>query len=181
VKASFEPVAVLQSPTNKQAFYFVSDVVESYNSTVSCSVFDLTGELLAQISTELTVSDRLRMKLFEQELAQWSNQSVVYQFQWVNHLGEKKTHSFTQLSADYQPREKSFQAVSVALSITDEQNKRAELIIENDSFLNDFWIYSVQKGVRFDTNFCDLLPGKHTIQLSYEVLPKESDFQFQFR
>jgi beta-mannosidase len=181
VKESFEPVTVLQSPTKPQEFYFVSDVSESYNSSVICSVVDLTGAVLVQISTEIAVSDRLRMKLFEQELVQWSNQSVVYQFHWLNHLGEKKKHSFTQLAADYQPKEKSFQVVSVALSNIDEHNKRAELIIENESFLSDFWIYSTQNGVRFDSNFSDLLPGKHVVPITFESLPQLSDFQYKFR
>jgi hypothetical protein len=71
--------------------------------------------------------------------------------------------------------------LEVALENIDETNKKATLILETDTYLMDFWIYSLQQGVTFSNNFCDFLPGKHAIQISFESLPKLSDFQYQFR
>jgi hypothetical protein len=56
VKSSFEPVAVLQAPLDSSTFFLVSDVSKAFTSNLSCSVYDLSGELLEQISTSIDLS-----------------------------------------------------------------------------------------------------------------------------
>lgn len=181
VKTSFEPVAVLQAPLDSSTFFLVSDVSKAFTSNLSCSVYDLSGELLEQISTSIDLSTPVRMRLFENELAKWKNQSVLYQFAWTNHEYKQKTQSFRKLAVDFKSNKNLVPTIQVALENIDETNKKATLILETDTYLMDFWIYSLQQGVTFSNNFCDFLPGKHAIQISFESLPKLSDFQYQFR
>jgi beta-mannosidase len=181
VKSSFEPVAVLQAPLDSSTFFLVSDVSKAFTSNLSCSVYDLSGELLEQISTSIDLSTPVRMRLFENELAKWKNQSVLYQFAWTNHEYKQKTQSFRKLAVDFKSNKNLVPTIQVALENIDETNKKATLILETDTYLMDFWIYSLQQGVTFSNNFCDFLPGKHAIQISFESLPKLSDFQYQFR
>lgn len=181
VKSSFEPVAVLQAPLDSSAFFLVSDVTKAFTSNLSCSVYDLSGELLEQISTSIDLSTPIRMRLFENELAKWNNQSVLYQFTWTNHEYKQMTQTFRKLATDFKSNKNLVPTLQVALENIDETNKKATLIIETDTYLMDFWIYSLQQGVTFSNNFCDFLPGKHAIQISFESLPKLSDFQYQFR
>jgi beta-mannosidase len=181
VKTSFEPVAVLQAPLDSSTFFLVSDVSKAFTSNLSCSVYDLSGELLEQIYTSIDLSTPVRMRLFENELAKWKNQSVLYQFAWTNHEYKQKTQSFRKLAVDFKSNKNLVPTIQVALENIDETNKKATLILETDTYLMDFWIYSLQQGVTFSNNFCDFLPGKHAIQISFDSLPKLSDFQYQFR
>jgi hypothetical protein len=71
--------------------------------------------------------------------------------------------------------------VQIQLKEVDSVNKTALIEIQNTSFLADFWLYSMQLGVRFDNNFIQLLPGTHSIKISFEKTPVIGDFGFKYR
>jgi beta-mannosidase len=50
----------------------------------------------------------------------------------------------------------------------DTLGRNALLVIENEDFMADVWMFSSVPGVRFDSNFCHLLPGKHEIPFTFE-------------
>lgn len=65
---------------------------------------------------------------------------------------------------------KQNRTVSYKLEINniDTLRKKAVLVIENEDFMADVWIFSTISGVRFSSNFCHLLPGKHEIPFTFE-------------
>jgi beta-mannosidase len=50
----------------------------------------------------------------------------------------------------------------------DTLNHSAVLIIENEDFMADVWMFSSVPGVSFSSNFCNLLPGKHEFPFTFE-------------
>jgi hypothetical protein len=50
----------------------------------------------------------------------------------------------------------------------DTLGRNALLVIENEDFMADVWMFSSESGVRFDSNFCNLLPGKHEFPFTFE-------------
>jgi beta-mannosidase len=67
-------------------------------------------------------------------------------------------------------RLKSDRTVSYNMEIVqvDTLGRNALLVIENEDFMADVWMFSSVPGVRFDSNFCHLLPGKHEIPFTFE-------------
>jgi beta-mannosidase len=50
----------------------------------------------------------------------------------------------------------------------DTLGRNALLVIENEDFMADVWMFSSVPGVRFSSNFCHLLPGKHEFPFTFE-------------
>ena len=67
-------------------------------------------------------------------------------------------------------RLKSDRTVSYNMEVVqvDTLGRNALLVIENEDFMADVWMFSSVPGVRFDSNFCHLLPGKHEIPFTFE-------------
>ena len=65
---------------------------------------------------------------------------------------------------------KSNRTVSYKMEVVhlDTLNHSAVLVIENEDFMADVWMFSTISGVRFSSNFCHLLPGKHEIPFTFE-------------
>jgi beta-mannosidase len=65
---------------------------------------------------------------------------------------------------------KSNRTVSYKMEVVhlDTLNNNGVLVIENEDFMADVWMFSTISGVRFSSNFCHLLPGKHEIPFTFE-------------
>jgi beta-mannosidase len=65
---------------------------------------------------------------------------------------------------------KSNRTVSYKMEVVqvDTLSHNAVLVIENEDFMADVWMFSTISGVRFSSNFCHLLPGKHEIPFTFE-------------
>jgi hypothetical protein len=57
----------------------------------------------------------------------------------------------------------------------------AQIILKNEQFIADCWIFSKVKGVKFSENFENYLPGVHVIDISFEEQPKKDDFDVMYR
>ena len=73
------------------------------------------------------------------------------------------------------------ESVSLRLISIDTLKKTANIEIDTKGILKDCWLYSMQTGIRFSTNFQTLLPGKHQMTVSFSEVPKESDFELIWR
>jgi hypothetical protein len=97
---------------------------------------------------------------------------------WNNARGEKLTRSF------YHQAKKRTKALSKEIEFqikqVDLEKKVAILEVKNRSFLQDFWLYSMQLGVTFDKNFIHLLPGTHEFQISFEQVPTLNSFGMHY-
>ncbi|NCA20504.1 MAG: hypothetical protein EBS86_05145, partial [Crocinitomicaceae bacterium] len=71
--------------------------------------------------------------------------------------------------------------ISLTLENVDLKAKTAEVKVVVKSFVADFWLYSMQTGVKFDRNFVNLLPGTHTFKIHFESAPKLEDFSYKLR
>jgi beta-mannosidase len=65
---------------------------------------------------------------------------------------------------------KSNRTISYKMEVVhlDTLNHNGVLVIENEDFMADVWMFSTISGVRFSSNFCHLLPGKHEIPFTFE-------------
>ena len=50
----------------------------------------------------------------------------------------------------------------------DTLSHNAVLVLENEGFMADVWMFSSVPGVSFSSNFCNLLPGKHEFPFTFE-------------
>jgi hypothetical protein len=52
------------------------------------------------------------------------------------------------------------------------------LSIKTKNQIDHFWIYSKIKGIRFEENGLQLLPGSKEIKVNYESLPRKLNFKW---
>lgn len=64
---------------------------------------------------------------------------------------------------------KQNRVVSYSLNIKnlDTLNHSGVVVLENEDFMGDVWLYSNVPGVHFNMNFCHFLPGKHEIPFTF--------------
>ena len=174
VRDDFRPLTVLKKSDakgNVELFLKSDDPKSAENATqINIDVYSLDGKLVSSKLQKLGIAyqEQISLGSFKQQ-----NQVVKVR---VN--GYERTFLLS--------KQKSFQGnvkahVTIKLNDIDSINKTAVIEINNDKFLADFWLYSMQLGVRFDINFIQLLPGKHSIKISFEKTPVIGDFGFKFR
>ena len=174
VRDDFRPLTVLKKSDakgNVQLFLKSDDPKSSERATqVNIDVYSLDGKLVSSKLEKLGIAyqEQISLGSFKQQ-----NQVVKVR---VN--GYERTFLLS--------KQKSFQGnvkayVTIKLNDIDTINKTAVIEINNDKFLADFWLYSMQLGVRFDNNFIQLLPGTHSIKISFETTPDLRDFGFKYR
>ena len=56
----------------------------------------------------------------------------------------------------------------ITLTSVDTVAHQALLVLENEDFMADVWLFSDVPGIHFDSNFCHFLPGRHEISLTFE-------------
>ena len=182
IKKDYEDIAVLSknNAVGKTIYYLYSDYYLPFETTVHSTVFDLTGKILFQQDKKIELKTFEQHQLIEAcDLEKFADKNCLVQFEWISLKGQQLIRNYTQIPKKRSKCEES--KVKITLLSINETNKTAEIVIENKEFVADFWLQSSKKGVRFDTNFCHFLPGKHTIQIAFEDLPKQEDFQFTYQ
>jgi len=66
------------------------------------------------------------------------------------------------------------------LGVPDNANKTVRVIVKNEKFLKNFWLYSSKAGNIFDRNFVDLTPGTHIFEMKYNEIPVLDDLDFKW-
>ena len=182
VKDDYEDVAILSKilELGKEEYYVVSDAPEKFKSTILMSIYQPNGKLI--------LSDTFSMDLqrgFVEKIALDKNQKLlknknyVVRFKWNDAIGNSKERSFTHIFKQH-PKAKTHDIKSTIIS-NDTINKIAVLEIDNKSFVQDFWITSSNLGMTYSTNFNDYLPGKHLVEIRYNVPFTISDLNFYWR
>ena len=182
IKKDYEDIAVLSknNAVGKTIYYLYSDYYLPFETTVHSTVFDLSGKILFQQDKKIELKTFEHQQLIEAcDLEKFADKNCLVQFEWISVKGQKLIRNYTQIPKKRDKCDES--KVKITLLSINETNKTAEIVIENKDFVADFWLQSSKKGVRFDTNFCHFLPGKHTIQITFEDLPKQEDFQFTYQ
>jgi beta-mannosidase len=72
--------------------------------------------------------------------------------------------------------------VNLTIELLDPILKKAVVHVETPQPLIDFWIYSKNQELHFEHNFETLLPGKHTLEFTYQDhLPSLGEFSYLLR
>lgn len=177
VREDYADVAVLAKvdTIGKEKFFLVSDQPHAFGCKISAVIYDLNGNQLDQFQCNQAVMGMKVNELFELELAPYKTQNYLIRFSWNDANGKQNERQFTHL-----PEKRTMTAsekVSYRLMDVNPVTKTAVVEVTNTEFLGKCWITSHKNGVRFDSNFMDLLPGTHRFYITFETLPSESDFE----
>ncbi len=175
VKKDFEDVAVLAKTEEigNEQYYLVSDHPENFETALRYEIFDLTGKKLLDKSESVFVYENLKKEIcLECRVDTLMETNYMIVFSWKTSNGDTLTRSFTHM-----PQKRNHAPnVQMSLENLDIIAQTATLKITNIAFLQDFWIYSSQTGIRFQENFLQLLPGTHEIKITFTQIPKSQDF-----
>jgi len=178
VRDDFRPLTVLKKSDakgNVQLFLKSDDPKCVEKATqVNIDVYSLDGKLVSSKMEKIGIAyqEQITLGVFKQQ-----NQLVkvrVNAFERTFLISQQKSFQKNKKDAAVVP-------VQIQLKEVDSVNKTAIIEIQNTQFLADFWLYSMQLGVRFDNNFIQLLPGTHSIKISFEKTPIIEDFGFKYR
>ena len=114
----------------------------------------------------------------EKSIEEMTKSNLLVKFTWNNATGEKLTRNFANIKSDY----KSAKADDITLSIEaiDSVAKTAVISVENKRFVRDFWLTSNKFGVKFKSNFLNLVPGEHLIDVSFDEIPKVEELRMKW-
>ena len=183
VKKDYEDVAIVSKieTIGKEKYFLVSDSPEQFKCAVKYTIFDLKGKKETDSIFYLTVKQGSVEELFISHIQKFPiDKSYMVHFEWKNAAGSGQDRWFSHLSAKH--KKTAAKNIKYSLESIDLVGKTANLVIENKSFVSDFWIYSDVLGVVFSENFMDYLPGKHVVKIKYSADSVNlQQFQFQWR
>ncbi len=177
VRDDYRDVAIVAKTDTigKERFFFVSDLYKGFACPITAEIYDLAGKALDTFSCNLAVINPTVQELFKIELAPYRNSNYFVRFRWKDAAGDSLTREFTHVAQPVSSPDVS--DVSIQLRDIDTLERTAVIIIRNKSFVRQLWVLSQKQGVKFERNFVDLLPGRHTITIHFQEMPKLSDFQ----
>lgn len=152
--------AVKQAINNKERIYLVTNNTEVTDAEITTSVFSIEKKGVKLLSTD---NQHVSLANF--------NHKVLY---------EQGTEDSPRIIKVDLPNEghrifltgqlKSNRTISYKMEVVhlDTLNNNGVLVIENEDFMADVWMFSSVPGVSFSSNFCHLLPGKHEFPFTFE-------------
>lgn len=182
VKEVMNPVAVLQEKT-KEGFQIKITSDLPTKTKVSFEIFGIVKMNNKVLKTKLTL-DTLTMEYLQHHVI-FDQQQLKKYFISKNIIGLQvnwsvNNSSFSKILWLNSEKVKLAQPNVVRLKIKkiDIVNKVLILSIHTKVPIRDFWLYSIHKGIRYEENGLQLLPGKKEIQVSFETLPNQNDFRW---
>ena len=161
VKELFEHVtAVKQRQEEKERIFLVANNQVLKDDSVSASVFSIEARGVKKLSTEnqiVSIDNFNHYLLYES--GKESNPKAV---EVVLPTGARRVFLIGRLAAGRKAR------YQITLTSVDTVAHQALLVLENEDFMADVWLFSDVPGIHFDSNFCHFLPGRHEISLTFE-------------
>ena len=153
--------AVKHAINNKERIYLVTNNTEVRDAEITTSVFSIEKKGVKTLSTEnQTVSlANFNHKVLYEQGAEDSPRVIKVDLPNESH----RIFLVGRLKSD---RKVAYKMEVVHL---DTLNHSAVLIIDNEDFMADVWMFSSVPGVSFSSNFCNLLPGKHEFPFTFET------------
>jgi beta-mannosidase len=161
VKELYEELtAAKQVVNNNERIYLLSNNTEAKEVNITTSVFSIEKKGVKELSID---NQHVSLANF--------NHKVLYE------QGAEDTPRIVKVDLPNEGhrifltgRLKSDRTVSYKMEViqVDTLGHNALLVIENEDFMADVWMFSSVPGVRFDSNFCNLLPGKHEFPFTFE-------------
>lgn len=181
VKDDYEDVALLAVNTEKDSenivvsYYLLSDQPISFESTVRITTSSLDGKQLKKEQCKVLLRGNEKQLVLQHIVSKKSGaQNAVIQVEWDDAKGKLHQRTFSELPT--KTEKAAANSVSIELQSVNKEAKTAQLKVVNKQYLHNFWIYSSKQHIHFSSNFIDLLPGEHFIDISFEELPVLSDF-----
>jgi beta-mannosidase len=177
VKDDYEDVAVLSTKQENgdEYYYLISDQPDTFQVEINYTVFNLKGKPLKKEVLKKQISGNHKELLFKITNDKNSkNPNTFVQFSWNDAQGKLHYRTFSHLPKSIPKVDSS--DVKLLLTDVDTHSKQATIILTNASYIRNVWIYSMIRGVNFNQNFCDLLPGTHRFRITFESLPSLADF-----
>ena len=173
IRDDYRDLALLKQTTeNAEVIWLKSDLLEKRTINLKTETFSLDGKLLQQTESKVEINHQSKNEVWNSSNSKFSKDVLIrvsidssYSREFL--IGSTKTLS--------KP------TISVKLENVNPIDQTFELKITNTAFCADFWIYSMKQGIRFERNFINLLPGKHSFKGSYKDLPALADFEYMFR
>lgn len=180
-KDDYEDLAILAKITElgKEEYFMVSDIADSVNCMLQCTVYDLYGKVIRTYDSFSKVQFRDVISLdINKDLKSIKQKNYHIQFEWkYNNI--VKNRSFTHIGKVI-PKAKQ-NHLKYKILENDTINKTIVLEIENTHFVQDFWITSTKLGLKYSSNFIDYLPGKHQVKIEYIDPISLEDLKFFWR
>ena len=178
IKDDYEDIAVLAkySSLTDICLFIVSSVNDTLDVEVTCTVFSLSGKKVLNETVKMNINGQethfLPFKNLYKRFDKEKNSHFV--ISWKDNFGKEHIRTY-----DYVLKRSMDLEANVVIKLVDidEENKTAELIIENDRFVMDLWLTSKKFGIKYNTNFNSYLPGTHSVLIHYKELPRLSDFE----
>ncbi len=182
VKKDYENVAVVAKydDLENRSYYIVNDLPDNYTSNIHVQLIDLEGKTVKEWNDDawFTGAGSKMIAFDEKSIEEMTKSNLLVKFTWNNATGEKLTRNFANIKSDY----KSAKADDITLSIEaiDSVAKTAVISVENKRFVRDFWLTSNKFGVKFKSNFLNLVPGEHLIDVSFDEIPKVEELRMKW-
>lgn len=181
VKEDYEDVAVLakKDAQNVMEYYLVSDQVDTFLCELQYTVYDLSGKKLFKTNAGQLIKGNESERICDKNLKDdFSKKNYVIHFEWKNNKEEEKSRVFSQITCKYVKAEEK--DISLKLIKSDSINGIYIIEVKNKKYLRNFWLYSDRLGVQFNSNFRDLIPGKHEFIIQSDTIPELKDFNFKW-
>ena len=182
IRDDYQDVTVLEKyeDLKQKEYYFVSDAPDTLNYNVTCSIYNLSGELIAgkEFSHDLGGEESVLLDISDLEDLVGVKNNFLIIFKFKDNRGKHSSRIFEHLPSTYDKAIK--EDISISFQRIDPETKTATIKIETNKFLRNLWLSSSKFGVRFDKNFESFLPGSHYITIQYEEEPNVEDFKMMW-
>lgn len=181
VKNDYEDVAVLSklNETGEREYFLLSSQPDTFMCDLHFTVYDLHGKELFRNNVSQLIRGNESEKICDHcILKDAGGINYVVRFDWKDQAGKAHSRTFSHTPKTYQRAIKT--EISLSLGVPDKANKTVRVIVKNEKFLKNFWLYSSKAGNIFDRNFVDLTPGTHIFEMKYNEIPVLDDLDFKW-
>lgn len=160
LKELFDNVTVVkQSQQDVERIYLLANNQNADTFSITTTVFSIESRGVKKLSVNMqsiSLNNFNHHLLFEKKV-----KSIPQAVEIVFSTGTRRLF----LTGGLAPGRKA--RYQMSLSSVDTIARKAILVLENEDFMGDVWLYSNVPGVHFNMNFCHFLPGKHEIPFTF--------------
>lgn len=182
IQKDYENIVVVAKydDLENRSFYIVNDLPDNFTANIHVQLINLKGKTEREWNGDVwfTGAESKLIAFDEDVLTELSKSNCVVKFTWNDAEGKKLTRNFANIKSDYKKAKKD--DVSLSIDSIDTVARTAVISIENKHFVKDFWLTSSKFGVRFKSNFLNLIPGVHLIEISFDEIPEVGDFEMKW-
>ncbi len=171
VKEDYRAIAVLeQIKDDTHYLVLTSDLPEDTLVTVQLDFYDLDGKLVNTQRRTYPLRNNTMQVLIALNAEKQGFIKVT--------LDEQYARLFTFIEKRKVPEVQA----TMKIQLTDPDLKKAVVQIDTQQPLVDFWLFSKNQELHFEHNFETLLPGKHTLEFTYQDhLPTLAELSYLLR